>query len=163
MISVEDRGSTRSGRTYLPEYLDRVPTQRREEIIENLLKSKRVDVDNLSDIMEIMSINRTTATIPEKALKEYSAPTLHYLKEPILFPNPGVREYQFDGELINILQEKAFSGREDEDPGRHLREFEDVIASIGPKGISRDFSRLKLFRCRLSRFHRHWKALGELR
>ena len=146
MISVEDRGSTRSGRTYLLEYFDRVPTQRREEIIENLLKSKRVDVDNLSDIMEIMSINRTTVMIPEKALKEYSAPTLHYLKEPILFPNPGVREYQFNGELINILQENAFSGREDEDPGRHLREFEDVIASIGPKGISRDFSRLKLFR-----------------
>ena len=65
MICVEDRGSTRSGRTYLPDYLDRVPTQRREEIIENLLKSKRVDIDNLSNIMEIMSIHRTTIKIPE--------------------------------------------------------------------------------------------------
>ena len=70
MISVEDRGSTRSGRTYLPEYLDRVPTQRREEIIENLLKSKRVDIDNLSNIMEIMSIHRTIVKIPEKAPTE---------------------------------------------------------------------------------------------
>ena len=83
MIFVEDRGSTRSGRTYLLEYLKHVPTQRREEIIENLLKSKRVDIDNLSNIMEIMSIHRTTVTIPEKSLKECSAPTLHYLKEPI--------------------------------------------------------------------------------
>ena len=49
-----------------------------------------------------MSIHRTTVTIPEKSLKEYCVPTLHYLKEPILFPNPGVREYQFDGDLINI-------------------------------------------------------------
>ena len=145
MVSVEDRGSTRSGRTYLPDYFERVPAQRREEIVENILKSKRVDIDNLSNIMEIMSIHRTTVKISEKALKEYCAPTLHYFKEPILFPNPGVREYQFDGELINIWQEKAFSGREDEDPRRHFREFDDVIASIGPKGISRDFSRLKLF------------------
>ena len=70
MISVEDRGLTRSGRTYLPEYLDCVTTQRREEMIENLLKSKRVDINNLSNIMEIMSIHRTTVMIPEKALKE---------------------------------------------------------------------------------------------
>ena len=61
MISVEDRGSTRSGRTYLPEYLERVPDQRRLEIIENILKSSSVSVDGLSNIMEIMSINRTTA------------------------------------------------------------------------------------------------------
>ena len=102
MFSVGDTRSTLSGRTYLPEYLERVPVPRHEEIIENLLKSKRVDVDNLSNIMEIMSIHRTTVKIPEKALKEYCAPTLYYLKEPILFPNHGVREYQFDGELINI-------------------------------------------------------------
>ena len=55
MISVEDRGSTRSGRTYLPEYLERVPDQRRQEIIDNLLKSSSVSVDGLSNIMEIMS------------------------------------------------------------------------------------------------------------
>ena len=64
MFSVGDRGSTRSGRTYLPEYLELVPVPRREEIIENLLKSKRVDVDSLSNIMEIMSIHRTTVKIP---------------------------------------------------------------------------------------------------
>ena len=59
--------------------------------------------------MEIMSIHRTTVKIPEKALKEYCAPTLHYLNEPILFPNPGVREYQFDGELINICKKKLLA------------------------------------------------------
>ena len=54
------------------------------------------------------------------------------------------------------MQEKAFSGREDEDPGRHRREFEDVIASIGPKGIPRDFSRLKLFRWSLKDKALNW-------
>ena len=94
--------------------------------------------------MEIMSIYRTTPMKPEKTLKEYSAPSSEFLKQPIEFPNPGVREYRFDGGIIKILQEKAFSGRED--TGRHLREFDDVITSLGPKGLPRDFSRLKLFR-----------------
>ena len=44
------------------------------------------------------------------------------------------------------MQENAFSGREDEDLGRHMREFDDVITSLRPKGLPRDFSRLKLFR-----------------
>ena len=70
MVSLEDKASTCSGRTYLPEYFECVPVQRREEIIENLLKSKRVDIDNLSNFMKIMSIHRTTIKIPEKALKE---------------------------------------------------------------------------------------------
>ena len=41
---------------------------------------------------------------------------------------------------------------EDEDPGRHLREFDDVITSLGPKGLPRDFSHLKLF---------HWSLKGK--
>ena len=117
MISVEDSGSTRSGRTYLLEYLERVPDQRRQEIIENLLKSSTVSVDGLSNIMEIMSINRTTVRRAEKTLKEYCAPSLYNLKEPILLLDPGVRGYQFYAVLLHILQEKAFNGREDEDPG----------------------------------------------
>ena len=106
--------------------------------------------------MEIMSINRTTVRRAEKTLKEYCAPSLYNLKEPILFPNPGVREYQFDGELLNMLQEMAFSGREDEDPGRHLREFENMVTSLGPKGIPREFTRLKLFRWSLKDKALNW-------
>ena len=94
--------------------------------------------------MEIMSITRTTPRKPEKTLREYSAPNSAFLKQPIEFPNPRVRDFQFDMEIIKILQEKAFSGREDEDPGRHLREFDDVISLLGSKGLPRDLSRLKL-------------------
>ena len=95
--------------------------------------------------MEIMYIYRTTPMKPKKTLREYSAPSSEFLKQPIEFPNPRVREYQFDGGIIKILLEKAFSGRKDEDPGRHIREFDDVITSLGPKGLPRYFSRLKLF------------------
>ena len=123
MISVEDRGSTRSGRTYLPEYLDRVPTQRREEIIENLLKSKRVHVDNLSDIMEIMSINRTTATIPEKALKEYSAPTLHYLKNLYYF-------LILELESINLMVNLLIFCRKKLLVERKMKTQEDILESL---------------------------------
>ena len=65
MFSLGDKGSTRSGRTYLPNYIERMPAQRREEIIEKLLRSNKVEVENLSDIMEIMSIYRTTPMKPE--------------------------------------------------------------------------------------------------
>ena len=97
-----------------------------------------------------MSIHRTTPKKPEKTLREYNALNSAFLKQPIEFPNPRVREYRVDGEIIKILQEKAFSGREDEDPGRHLREFDDVITSLVPKDLPRDFSRLKLFRWSLN-------------
>ena len=85
MVSVEDRGSTCSGRTYLPDYFERVPAQRCKEIIENLLKSKRVDIDNLSDILEIMSIHRTTVNIPEKALKNIVLQIIIFLKNLYYF------------------------------------------------------------------------------
>ena len=58
--------------------------------------------------MEIMSIYKKTPLKPEKTLQEYSAPSSEFLKQPIEFPNPGVREYQFDGGIIKILQEKSF-------------------------------------------------------
>ena len=103
MVSLEDKGSTSSGRTYLPNYFERVPAQRREEIIEKLLRSDKVEVENLRDFIGIMSIYRTTPKKPEKTLREYSAPNSAFLKQPIEFPNPGVREYRFDGEIIKIL------------------------------------------------------------
>ena len=70
MFSLGDKGSTHSGRTYLPNYIERVHAQRREEIIEKRLRSNKVEVENLSDIMEIMSIYRTTPLKPEKTLRE---------------------------------------------------------------------------------------------
>ena len=103
MVSLGVNGSTRSGRTYLPDYIECVPAPRREVIIGKLLRSNKVEVENLSDIIEIMSIYRTTPMKPKKTLREYSAPSSEFLKQPIEFPNPGVREYRFDGGIIKIL------------------------------------------------------------
>src|SRR4051812_10742705 len=74
MVSLGDKGSTRSGRTYLPDYLDRVPFRRHQEIIEKLFRSNKFEVENLSYFMEIMSIHRKTPKKPEKTLRENTAP-----------------------------------------------------------------------------------------
>jgi hypothetical protein len=40
MICVQDRGTTLSGRNYLPEYLERIPNIRHDTTVTNLLRSK---------------------------------------------------------------------------------------------------------------------------
>ncbi len=67
MISVEDRGSTRSGRVYLPNFIDRVPDSRCLEVIQNLANSRVVDVNSLSTMMENLSITAKAAG-PSKTL-----------------------------------------------------------------------------------------------
>ena len=74
MISVEDKGSTRLGKTYLPPYIEHVPDDRRLEIIENLANSRTVDVDSLSSLMKELSITQK-AEEPEKTLRECGAPS----------------------------------------------------------------------------------------
>jgi hypothetical protein len=56
MISVEDRGSTRLGRTCIPDYIERVPDQGCHEFIENLANSRVVEVNGLSSLMTDLSI-----------------------------------------------------------------------------------------------------------
>ena len=74
MISVEDRGSTRLGKTYLTPYIEHVPDDRRLEIIENLANSRTVDVDSLSSLMKELSITQK-AEEPKKTLRECGAPS----------------------------------------------------------------------------------------
>ena len=69
-----------------------------------------------------MSIHRTTPKKPEKTLREYSAPNSAFLKQPIEFPNPGVREYRFDGEIIKFCRKKlSVEGK--------LKTQEDILES----------------------------------
>jgi hypothetical protein len=146
MISVEDRGSTRSGRTYLPGYIDRIPEPRRLEIFERLANLRTVDVNNISNLMTELTISRRPENEPEKPLREYGAPSARAIRKPILFPEVNVEEYEINTELIYMLQENAFQGEEDENPLDHIKEVHGICETFGPKGLSREFVLLKLFR-----------------
>ena len=75
MISVKDRGSTRSGRTYLLDYIERFPEPRRLEVFERLANSRTVDINNISNLMAELTISRRPENEPEKPLREYGAPS----------------------------------------------------------------------------------------
>ena len=82
MISVEDRGSTRSGRNYLPSFIERVPDSRRLEVLQNLARSHAVDVNGLSIMMENLTIVAKDIE-PEKALGDYGSPLTLVTRKPI--------------------------------------------------------------------------------
>ena len=103
MISVEDRGSTRSGRTYLSDFLNRFPESRHLEVVERLAKSRTVDANSLSDLMAELTISKRPDIEAEKPLREYGAPTARAIIKPILFPEVNVEEYEINTEVIYML------------------------------------------------------------
>jgi hypothetical protein len=107
MISVEDRGSTSSGRIYLPPFIDRVPDSRRLEVIQNLGNSRVVDVNSLSTLMENLSIT-AKATGLSKILGEYVTPSTLVAKNPIVYPDVKGIEYEIDPKLLNMMLENSF-------------------------------------------------------
>jgi hypothetical protein len=115
MTSVEDRGSTCSGRVYLPNFIDQVPDSRRLEVIQNLANSRDVEVNSLCTLMENLSIT-ATAVGPSKTLEEYGTPSTLVAKNPIVYSDLKGIEYEIDPELLNMMQEDAFSGEDHEDP-----------------------------------------------
>jgi hypothetical protein len=56
MISVAERGSLCSGRNYLPDYIERIPVERRQEICKKLANSHSIDMNSLSSMMEDLSV-----------------------------------------------------------------------------------------------------------
>lgn len=68
MISVEDRGTTRSGKTYLPLYIDRVSIEIFLEFIERFSNARTVDVNSLILLMTDLTI--TQEAKPELPLGE---------------------------------------------------------------------------------------------
>ena len=119
MISVEDRGSTHSGKTYLPPYIEHVPYDRRLEIIENLANSCTVDVDSLSYLMKELSITPKVEE-PKKTLREGGAPSAYAMRQPILYPDLEGMEYHISPKLVYMMKDIAFAGKEEEDPNQHL-------------------------------------------
>lgn len=79
MLSVHDRGSTRSGKTYFPRYLERVLYERRQEFVENFQKSKTIDLNSMME-------NLTITPKPEYTLKEYGVASKQVIKTPIVIP-----------------------------------------------------------------------------
>ena len=80
MISVEDKGSTRFGRTYLPDFINRFPESRRLEVVERLAKSRTVDANSLSDLMGELTISRRPDIEAEKPPREFGAPTARAIR-----------------------------------------------------------------------------------
>ena len=96
--------------------------------------------------MANLTIAKRPEKEPEKSLREYGAPSARAIRKPILFPQVNVDEYQINIELIYILQEKDFKGGEDENPLLHIRQVDHICETFGPKGPSREYVLLKLFR-----------------
>ena len=79
MLSVKDKGSTRSGRTYLPDYIERILGTRLEEVVTNLRNSNIIDINSIDTLMSKMTISEKPKPIREKTLREYGAPSRHYI------------------------------------------------------------------------------------
>jgi hypothetical protein len=152
MISIEDRGSTRSGRTYLPDYIERVPDQRRHKFIENLANSRDVDVNSLSSLMADLSIAQKVEEL-NKTLHEWGCPSVLYTRKHILYPDvKGNGEYEIKPKIISMMQYNAFSGKEDEDPSLHLTMVHDTREALRHKNVPKEFVLLTLF---------HWSLKGK--
>ena len=86
MLSITDRGSTRSGKSNLPDYIERIPDTRLEEFIINFQNSNTIDINSINTLMSRMTISGKPEETREKTLGEYGAPSRHYLSSPIKFP-----------------------------------------------------------------------------
>ena len=133
-----------TGRVYLPNFIDRVPDSRRLEVIQNLANSRAVDVNSLSTMMENLSITAKAAG-PSKALGEYGTPSTLVAKNPIVYPDVKGIEYEIDPELLIMMQENAFLGKEHEDPGIHLTRVNDICEVVGPKNLPKNSYFLNYF------------------
>ena len=112
MLSVKDRGSTRPGKPYLPDYIERIPDTRLEEFITNFQNSNTIDINSINTVMSRMTISGKPEETREKTLGEYGAPSRHYLSSPIEFPEGPFIPLRL--ELIHKVDETAFQGKEGE-------------------------------------------------
>ena len=71
MLSVKDRGSTRSGKSYLPDYIERIPDTRLEEFFTNFQNSNTIDINSINTLMSRITISGKPEETREKTLGEY--------------------------------------------------------------------------------------------
>jgi hypothetical protein len=93
-------------------------------------------------------------------LYQYGAPTGTSLKlvessKPILAPS-----YELRVRLINMVQDKPFSGEVDENPYSHLCEFEQTCACLHIEGMLDETLRWKLFSFSLMGEDKRWYSLN---
>ena len=143
MLSVKDRGSTRSGKSYLPDYIERIPDTRLEEFITNFQNSNTIDINSINTLMSRMTISGKPEETREKTLGEYGAPSRHYLSSPIKFAEgPFIPLHP---ELIHKVDETAFQGKEGEDPHLHIATFVELCTALKPINVDLDSMMLKIF------------------
>jgi hypothetical protein len=89
-------------------------------------------------------------------LYQYGAPTDLSLRpaessKPILSPG-----YELSLELIAMAKDQSFSGKVNENPYSHLREFEQIYACLHIEGMSYETLRWKLFSFSLIEKAKYW-------
>jgi hypothetical protein len=94
MISVDDRGSICSGRTYFPTYFDPVHAPKHPEIFNHLKNNSTIDINSLSSLMGDLTITRRLEKEPEEISRKYGPPTPHAIRKLIRFPYINVEEYE---------------------------------------------------------------------
>lgn len=135
MLAVADRGSTRSGRQYLPDYIERILEERCSEFIEKLQRSDTTEISSLFADM-------TISPKKEKTLREYGAPSGIVAKSPILYPTNYAEEFSIDANLINEVKDNTFLGQEDEDPHALLTTFNALCGTFKLKVCPENLSYL---------------------
>jgi hypothetical protein len=108
MMSVADRGALRSGRNYLPEYIERIPEERRQEICEKLANSCSIDVNSLSSMMEDLSIFTRGVIRAEKTLREHGAPSKEFMRNPIVLPDPKTEVKEHVPHLFLVINDNPY-------------------------------------------------------
>ena len=93
MLPVGERGATRSGKSYLVPYTDSFPKGAIPELVQNLIRSQNIDI---ADLFEDMAITPRK----EKTLREYSAPSKNYIRNPIINPDSSYPHYNIDPAII---------------------------------------------------------------
>ena len=116
MLPVSDRGATRSGKTYLPEYISHFPQEQQASLMEKYKKNQTTELNTL------------------------------FAEMSIIYPTNYATEYSIDCDLIQEVSKHAFARTIEEDPQAHLMFFDTLCGTFKIKDVSLEFVLLRLFK-----------------
>jgi len=93
----------------------------------------------------MVDLTITLGAAPELPLGEYGSISRHLRKIPILCPELEGQEFEIYPELIYMMKEIAFAGKEEEDPSDHLTRVHDLCVTLKTTSLPIEFVLLKPF------------------
>jgi hypothetical protein len=91
-----------------------------------------------------VKINTSFEAMPDKTLREFSAPTIaNICTRPTV--NVGDNGFELKPALINMVQASQFCGKAHEDASAHLQHFFEICSTFTIKGVTKDAILLCLF------------------